>query len=613
MHKKMIGSNNRCLAGLAVATLAVVAAFSSLADDVRERVVFPGPFNMKDVRKASFVFTCDRADLAYRQVAYFASGDGYYVVPFQSRASGRNVIVLDRNTCAREEGKVAGWAAVKSVMISFYHDDQRVPQWSVGEFRLEKVPYDAVIVTSDACVHAYPALLEACGLNPLLVRADELDETLLATAELVVPIGGKTPMPKKAEAALAAFKARGGSILTYADRMSAGQNIEKLSQLIGLRQPRLVARMTAWQEKIRRCHTENRRAAQAFPELLASGGDDELRMLFCHTAYGPERVLDTAAWEDWDRSCAWIRRMGFNAVCVNVCRGGIAFYRSKVLPMAVEVETKGDCLDLIRRACDRHGLKFIAWKVCFRSRVGMKTPTFEQWIADGRGAVDINGKPDGEWLCPVRPENRQLEIEAFVELAKRGPWAIDLDYIRYPSSEWCFCEACHAAFEKFVGHAVADWPAAVRADAALTKKWNAFREENVTSLVREVSRRVRAEAPGVKIQASVFRYPRGDARSVAQDWSAWCREGLLDVVAPMNGADAPSVLSAALTAQKPEVAGVSLVPTLYPSTWTDPMLGARDLTDQVRLCREAGLPGFGVFTFDGKFINMISNEEESSK
>ena len=593
--------------------LSAIVALAAVADDVRERVVFPGPFPMKDVRKVSFVFDCDRADLAYRHVAYFESGSGYYVIPFKVRTSGRNEIVLDRNACAREEGKVAGWGAVKSVMISFYHDDVRVPRWSVGEFKLLKTPYDVVVMTSDACVHDYPALLSACGLEPLLIGADELDDAVLASAELVVPIGGRKPIPQKAEAALKAFKQRGGGVLTYKDRTDAGRDVEKLAHIVGVRQPRLVGKMAAWREKVRAQVEENREAARGFPAFMGEGGADEMRVLFCHTAYGPERVQDMAKWEDWDRSCAWLKKMGFNALCVNVCRGGIAFYRSAVLPMAAEVETKGDSIDLIKRACEKHGLRFIAWKVCFRSRVGMKTPAFEKWIADGRGAVDYAGKRDDEWLCPVRPENRALEVEALVELAKRRPWAISLDYIRYSSSEWCFCDACRTAFERYVGRSVADWPKTVRADAGLSRKWNEFRKESITGIVRDVVRRVRAEAPGVKVHASVFRFPRGDALSVAQDWGRWCREGWLDVVAPMDGADATTALSSYLNAQKADRADAVLVPTLYPSTWTDPMLGAKDLMEQIRACRAAGLPGFGVFTFDGKFINMVSNEKEALK
>ena len=416
-----------------------------------------------------------------------------------------------------------------------------------------------------------------------------------------------------AEAPIAAFKARGGGVLTLEDRLTAKKHPERLPELVERRQPSLAAVLAADRPRRERIAAENARAAAEFPAFMRAGGEDEIRAADCHVAYGPERVAKPEDWEDWNANCAYLKGLGFNALCVNVCRGGIAFYRSAVLPMAAEVETKGDSIDLIKRACEKHGLRFIAWKVCFRSRVGMKTPAFEKWIADGRGAVDYAGKRDDEWLCPVRPENRALEVEALVELAKRRPWAISLDYIRYSSSEWCFCDACRTAFERYVGRSVADWPKTVRADAGLSLKWNEFRKESITGIVRDVVRRVRAEAPGVKVHASVFRFPRGDALSVAQDWGRWCREGWLDVVAPMDGADATTALNSYLNAQKADRADAVLVPTLYPSTWTDPMLGAKDLMEQIRTCRAAGLPGFGVFTFDGKFINMISNEKEALK
>lgn len=593
-------------------TIALLAAgFFGLAvraEDVRERIEFDGPFDLKCVQKMSFAFDCDDVSRAYRTFLYVKSGEGCYVIPFALRQNGRNEVVVDRNDCVREEGKVAGWGKVSKAIVSFWHDREKSPKWSVSGFTFAKTPYDAVVVTADRCIHQYPLTLSTVGLGALLIGANELDDEVLAPAKLVVPIGGKTPYPKTANEAIARFKKNGGTALSYEDRMTASIDPLKLAELVERRQPALAGKLAAHRHFSEQARAENAKAAAAFSAFMTAGGEGEIRAIDCHTAYGPERVADLAKWENWDANCAFLKKLGFNALCVNVCRGGIAFYKSDVLPMSPEVAEKGDCLDLIQRACDKHGMKFIAWRVCFRSRKGMKTPEFEKWIAEGRGAVSFDGKLDDEWLCPVNPTNRKLEIEALVELAKRRPWAISLDYIRYPSEDWCACEHCRRLFEKHVGRAIEGWPKAVKGDPALLQKWREFRQASISSLVKAVSKRVREEAPGVKIRASVFRYPQGDARSVAQDWSRWCQEGWVDVIAPMDGADNKETIAQLVKIQREAAGGALLTPSCYPSTWKDPMLGIRDLMDQVRTIREAKVAGFGVFTFDGKTINMLDPE-----
>jgi hypothetical protein len=95
----------------------------------------------------------------------------------------------------------------------------------------------------------------------------------------------------------------------------------------------------------------------------------------------------------------------------------------------------------------------------------------------------------------------------------------------------------------------------------LNGKWEAFRRNNITSLVREVVKRVRAEAPGVKIRADVFKRPNGEALTIAQEWSFWCREGLMDIISPMDGTSTPKELAGLLKDQISAAAGTTFVPT----------------------------------------------------
>ena len=593
--------------------LAFLLPFSVLtagAVDVREKHVFKGPFDLHTASGISFAFTCDNSDSVQRRYVYFKSGNGYYMVPFTVKAPGTTEITVDRNACCREEGRVSGWKNVSEIMVSFWREDAKPVKWSVSDLILRTDPYFAVVSVPGQCVYDYPARLKDCGLSSLLVWATELDDRVLASAKLLVPIWGKKPYPDSAQKAMERFTARGGRVLSAKDRLAA-KTREKLLQLLSAQCPDL---KDVFDRKLAELEVQRKRDAEAasrFPAFMRAGGDEEIRGVSCHTAYGPELVGNDPKWENWDRNCRLLKAAGFNAVNVNVARGGIAFYESKVLPMSPEVKTKGDSVELIKKACDKYGMKFIAWKVCFRSRVGMKTPAFEKWIVEGRGVVSAEGVRDGEWLCPTRPENRALEIESLVELAKRRPWAISLDYIRYPGTDWCFCEHCHRAFEAFLGETVADWPKGVHKSKQREEKWEAFRRHTITSLVREVARRVRAEAPGVKIRADLFSRPHGDALTVAQEWDAWCREGIIDIAGPMDGG-MPDGLVPRLSGQIPAAGGASrMMPTYYP--YSLPADGnADDVISMIRIGRDAGILGFSLFRFDGRLIEMLALDKDET-
>lgn len=593
----------------AVAVCVFAACAAALAVDVRETFSFKGPFDMHTSKGVTFTFVCDSPTAVTRSFVYFKSGKGSYMVPFTAPASGRGTVAVDRNACIREEGTVEGWRNVSAVMVSFWRDGAKPIAWSATDLAVSGEPYDAVVCAAGQCVHEFPRRLERCGLRALLTSARELDDRLLAQAKLLAPIGGK-PYPESAKNAIARFRARGGRIITASERLNATTQT-KLMALLESRLPELNTSAFAAARAARaKDEREAAAAAAEFPAFMRAGGDEEMRVIGCHTAYGPEFIENMSEWEDWDANCRRLKTVGFNALSVNVARGGIAFYNSKVLPVSPDVAKKGDAVEQIKAACAKHGMKFIAWKVCFRSRAGMQTPTFRKWLEEGRGAVSFGGRKSEDWLCPTRPENRALEIEALVELAKRRPWAISLDYIRFHGSDWCACDCCRESFERFAGTKVEDWPKSIMRGKPLNGKFEEFRRDSITTLVREVARRVRAEAPGVKIRASVYRHPHGNAITVAQDWESWCREGLLDVVGPMNGSVSSVEQLREVLAEQTSAAGkIPVMPTYYPSLW-EPDKNARELMEFIRAGREAGVKGFGVFRFDGRLVEMLSLKDK---
>jgi len=326
---------------------------------------------------------------------------------------------------------------------------------------------------------------------------------------------------------------------------------------------------------------------------------DEFRGFWCHSAWG------LGGEHDWDSSIAFLRTNGFNRIFANLAWGGTAFYDSKVLPVAPVVKRRGDAFTACRDACRRHGVEFHVWKVCWNMG-GCATPEFARAMAaSNRVQKCIDGTVRPGWLCPSHPLNRKLEVEALVELAKKGPDGIHFDYIRYPDLSYCFCDGCRARFERRLGRSVNGWPNAVRTDPELKKAWSRFRRDNIAAVVRDVRARVKQEAPRVKISAAVFSSVATCGESVGQEWADWCREGLLDFACPMNYVGSAAMLKSMTRDQMrrvgttPVYAGIGLAK--LPDDGTD----AREMALQIEALRALGAKGFMVFNFDRRAETVL--------
>ena len=73
----------------------------------------------------------------------------------------------------------------------------------------------------------------------------------------------------------------------------------------------------------------------------------------------------------WDPAARWTGTRpsrpwpdnGCNAIFPNMLWGGVAYYKSAVLPVAPEVKDKGDQIELCLAACRKHGVQCHVWKV----------------------------------------------------------------------------------------------------------------------------------------------------------------------------------------------------------------------------------------------------------
>ena len=330
----------------------------------------------------------------------------------------------------------------------------------------------------------------------------------------------------------------------------------------------------------------------------------ERRLIWCHSAWG------LGGTNDWDSTCRFIRANGFTDLIVNLAWGGCAFYPSRVLPQA-EAE-RGDALAQCRAACRKHGIKMHVWKVCWNLGRATDKSFADAAIAAGRVQRTRSGS-FGEkiWNCPSDPHNQQLEIEAMTELAlEKDVDGIHFDYIRYPGSEFCFCDGCRRRFEARIGRPVENWAKDTSSAGALAQEWAAFRCANISRVVQEVQARVRAARPRVEISAAVFRDPVRDPFGVGQEWVRWCREGWLDFVCPMDYVKKPKRYAAQIALQREALTQAGSKAKFYPgmafmcSHFGQP-LSPLVVAQEIVAVREAGLEGFTLFSLSRAAENVL--------
>jgi uncharacterized lipoprotein YddW (UPF0748 family) len=138
---------------------------------------------------------------------------------------------------------------------------------------------------------------------------------------------------------------------------------------------------------------------------------------------------------------------------------------------------------------------------------------------------------------PALPAVRDYERSLMMEVVARyqTDW-VHLDYIRFPCEPtepyFSFDAETQRLFKEYSGVDLAT----VKAHDSGNMLWNEWLEWNrdqVTQFVRELRESLKATGRKVKVSAAVFPNA-GNARVlIGQDWAAWAKEGLVDMLCPM--------------------------------------------------------------------------------
>jgi uncharacterized lipoprotein YddW (UPF0748 family) len=265
-----------------------------------------------------------------------------------------------------------------------------------------------------------------------------------------------------------------------------------------------------------------------------------------------------------------------------------------------------DPLEILIEAAHARGMQVHAW--CEVFFIGPGEPELARlhpdWLAvDRAGATRASAEENFRYFCPSRPEAREYLLRQLEALAARYPLdGLQLDYIRYPVSQpleasFCYCAHCRDAF----GAAAGADPLKLSPDSDPGKwaQWVAWREERITSFVREARTRLRKARPEIVISAAVFPDVAEARGKKLQNWPAWAGEGLLDLLCMMTYFTDPAEVARLTHENMHQAAGTSVFVGLGPFLHLTEEALVRQVAEarragaggQVMFCEEAMTPG----------------------
>lgn len=261
---------------------------------------------------------------------------------------------------------------------------------------------------------------------------------------------------------------------------------------------------------------------------------------------------------------ATAKRYGFNTLFVQVRGRGDAYYHSTLEPRAEELANQPlsfDPLAYVIQLAHADGIQVHAWLDTYYIWSAGRKPyspehivnAHPDWLSrdvDGRYSLKGSATCEGAFVSPANLAARKHIHDVFMEVARNYDIdGIHFDYIRYPNENYDYSDAAVDGFKAYMNSRLTAAQQQKLAQGgrlayirAFPADWVNWRRQQVTDLVASVSHDVKAIKPWVVISAAVFADYKEAYSSKGQDWKAWLKDGLLDVVVPMAyGSDTAKV------------------------------------------------------------------------
>lgn len=210
------------------------------------------------------------------------------------------------------------------------------------------------------------------------------------------------------------------------------------------------------------------------------------------------------------------------------------------------------------------------------------------------------------WIDPSCPEGREYIKSLISEVIQTYKVdGIQLDYIRYPfngrGTEMGFNWSGRMRFQRDTGLNLD------KLDDETRQVWQAWKIQQVSSFVKEVSGMVRGINPKLRISAAVYALPKNWRLSaIEQEWETWVANGWIDTLNPMTYVTNAKELTNMAGYVRESTSDHALV---YPGM-SIRQLDTAGLIEQLDSAREIGTLGttmFAVAQLDDKKVGLLKS------
>ena len=290
------------------------------------------------------------------------------------------------------------------------------------------------------------------------------------------------------------------------------------------------------------------------------------------TVFSPEKVLHSR--KNVDRLISTCKKSGISDIYIQVYRADKAYYDSNITDRSsydkVLSESGEDVLKYLLSEAKKRNISVHAWmnllSIAKNSNANIVKKFGKDIITvDQHGRTALSGeKKDRLDSYYIREQQLFLEpgderVRSYLtgiaeEIVKKYPGlaGLHLDYIRYPAI------VPFVPGSRFTSHGISygytrknirAFQDATGLNAKTMKysresfmKWDSWRRDQVTLLVKSISSRVREISPDIKISCTIVPSMERTHLVTFQDWTRWISEGMVNYVVAMNYTDDTQLL-----------------------------------------------------------------------
>ncbi|WP_158303010.1 family 10 glycosylhydrolase [Kosmotoga olearia] len=292
----------------------------------------------------------------------------------------------------------------------------------------------------------------------------------------------------------------------------------------------------------------------------------------------PSRVVQTRAiWLDHGAMAATggpenlrktiekLAHLGFNVLLPEVIwKGTTISPKLTVYPQNEEFKDwEEDPLEIIIEEAHKYDMEVHAWTWTFAvgylgesNELMNKNPHLVEKDRFGRTFAEGDNVKRAGFFSHSNPKARELIKSAIKEVVEKYPEidGINLDYIRYENSDIIdhgYDDYSVKAFKEETGID----PFKIEKYTKEEVLWHLWRENQVTSFVKEISEELKAIKPTIIISADVINLPTGAQHKFKQNWVLWAKNGYVDALFPMAYTPSSDDLRIMIEAEKSAVSG----------------------------------------------------------